>query len=123
MSVTTSKQINRDRFVAALGGSASLTIVGAELEEAAAKTITVAGVTDAAIAAAVATAASQFVDYAANRAALAGKAAQAIAANNTFLALTSPTNAQTLAQVQRLTRENNAIIKILLGDLSDTAGT
>ena len=41
-------------------------------------------------------------------------AAQAIADNNAFLALASPTNPQTLAQVKRLTQECTAIIKRLI---------
>lgn len=51
------------------------------------------------------------------------KARQALAANATFLALPSPTNAQVVAQVQRLTRECTALIKLMLDDLADTAGT
>lgn len=41
------------------------------------------------------------------------QADNAIAANATFLALTSPTNAQTLAQVKALTHQNTRIIKAL----------
>lgn len=37
----------------------------------------------------------------------------AIEANQTFLALPSPNNAQTLAQVKRLTQQNIRIIKVL----------
>jgi len=54
---------------------------------------------------------------------LLNKAKNAIAANNTFLAISSPTQAQTLAQVQLLTRENTAIIKIMANQLADTSGT
>lgn len=54
---------------------------------------------------------------------LRSKASNAIAANNTFLALASPTNAQTLAQVQRLTRENTALIKLVLRQLDNSDGT
>lgn len=53
------------------------------------------------------------------------KARAALTANATFLALASPTNPQVLAQVQRLTRETSAIIRLLIaGDLlNDTSGT
>ncbi len=52
-----------------------------------------------------------------------GKIEQALTINATFLALATPTTAQTAAQVQRLTRENNALIRLLLSQLDDTAGT
>jgi hypothetical protein len=59
----------------------------------------------------------------ANEGALHAKAEQALDANAAFLALATPTNAQVVQQVQRLTRENNALIRLLLGKLDDTAGT
>jgi hypothetical protein len=59
----------------------------------------------------------------ANEEDLRSRAASALAANATFLALASPTNAQTVAQVQRLTRECSALIRLVLGRFEDTAGT
>ncbi len=58
-----------------------------------------------------------------NRDDLHAKARQALAANTTYLALPTPTNAQVVAQVARLTRECSALIKLLLDDLNDTTGT
>lgn len=59
-----------------------------------------------------------------NTATLQQRAAAALAANNTYLAIVSPTAAQTTAQARTLTKECNAIIRMLLGlvqDISDTA--
>lgn len=59
----------------------------------------------------------------ANRNSIRDKAAQAIATNDAFLALGNPNNAQTLTQVQRLTRENTALIRLVIGALDSTDGT
>lgn len=59
----------------------------------------------------------------ANGATLKQRAQTALTANTTFLALASPTNAQTLAQVQLLTKECNGLIRLALGLLDSTAGT
>lgn len=51
------------------------------------------------------------------------KIPQAIAANNAFLALAAPTNAQVVQQVQRMTRQLNALGRLaaqLLDDTSDS---
>ena len=55
-----------------------------------------------------------------NRATLTGRASTALQGNRDFLALASPTNAQTLAQVKLLTRQNTALIRLLLGLLEET---
>lgn len=59
----------------------------------------------------------------ANRDDITAKARQALAANTAFLAIASPTNAQVVAQVNRLTRECSALIRLVLDELADTAGT
>ena len=60
-----------------------------------------------------------------NTATIVSKANAALAANATFLGLASPTNPQVLAQVQLLTREVNALIRLFLsGDaLQDVSNT
>lgn len=56
----------------------------------------------------------------ANRATVQTQAANALANNRTFVALASPTNAQVVAQVKALTRQNNGIIRLLLNQLDGT---
>lgn len=56
----------------------------------------------------------------ANRRTIEQAATDALAANRAFLALASPTNAQTLAQVKALTRQNQALIRIVLNRLDGT---
>lgn len=50
----------------------------------------------------------------ANETTIRDKATAALTDNKTFLALSSPTNAQVVAQVKALTRQNNALIRLLL---------
>lgn len=54
---------------------------------------------------------------------LFAKATTALQTNADFLALPSPSNAQTLAQVKALTRQCTGVIKQVYQLLDDTAGT
>lgn len=58
-----------------------------------------------------------------NRATLVNAATTAVANNQTFLGLASPTAAQQLSQLQALTRQVNALIRLVVNDLQSTAGT
>ncbi len=58
-----------------------------------------------------------------NAAALQAKAANALAGNAAFVALASPSNAQTLAQVKALTRQMDALIRLTLNQLDDISDT
>jgi hypothetical protein len=57
-----------------------------------------------------------------NRRSLNQKAANALKGNQTFQALQSPTNAQVLAQVQALTRQATALIRLVADQLDTTDG-
>lgn len=52
-----------------------------------------------------------------------GRAAAALTANQTYLAIGSPNNAQVVAQVNRLTRECSALIRLLLSQFDSTNDT
>lgn len=54
---------------------------------------------------------------------LLDRARLALDANRTFLDLPTPTAAQTLAQVRRLTRQNNALIRLALRDVGGGTDT
>lgn len=60
---------------------------------------------------------------AANYQTAASRCRQAITGNDTYLALATPTTAQTTTQVSRLTRQCNGLSRMMLamlGDVSDT---
>ena len=59
----------------------------------------------------------------ANAQTLEAKGAAAVASNITFLGIGSPSNAQVLAQVQSLTRQVNALIRLASSLLDSTSGT
>lgn len=56
----------------------------------------------------------------ANRATIQTQLTTALAANRTFLAITTPTTAQNAAQIKALTRQNQGIIRLLLNQLDGT---
>jgi hypothetical protein len=58
-----------------------------------------------------------------NRRTIEDRAAQALTANATYLALGTPTNAQVAAQVRRLTQECSALIRLALNQVDSTDGT
>jgi hypothetical protein len=68
-----------------------------------------------------AVAAGLFVDGA--KRTVAERAQAALTTNATFLAINSPTNAQTLAQVRALTRECSGLIRMALNQFDSTDGT
>lgn len=51
------------------------------------------------------------------------KAQSALATNATFLAIANPTLAQTAAHAKALSRQNNAIIRLITGQTDSLAGT
>lgn len=59
----------------------------------------------------------------ANRETILARASAALTANSAYLALPSPSAAQTTAQVQRLTRECSALIRLMTNALSDASDT
>lgn len=58
-----------------------------------------------------------------NRSTLLSKAQAAIQSNETYLAIASPTSAQAEVQVAALTRQVNALLRLVANELSSTSGT
>ena len=58
-----------------------------------------------------------------NEKTLRDKATTALTANATYLALASPSTAQNTAQIKSLTRQVNAVIRLVNNALDSTAGT
>lgn len=58
-----------------------------------------------------------------NLSALLAKAANALTNNTTYLAIGAPTNAQVVAQVNALTLQVDALIRVVANQLSSQAGT
>lgn len=56
----------------------------------------------------------------ANGAILRQQSASALAGNRTYLAVVTPTSAQTAAQVKALTRQMNTLVRLTLGQLDGT---
>lgn len=59
----------------------------------------------------------------ANSVTVHNRAETGLAVNSAFLAISSPSNAQTLAQVKALTRQVSGLIRLTLGKLDDITGT
>ncbi len=58
-----------------------------------------------------------------NRDDLTSRAALALTTNAAFLAIAAPSNAQNATQIKALTRQVNALIRLVVGRLEETAGT
>jgi hypothetical protein len=112
--------MNQDTFGSLLPPGTTYGWVGPPLESTGAKTIT-ATTDDPTVQAAVDQAAASFVDYAANRATIIGRAQPALNANLAFLAIPNPTAAQASAQITALTRQVNMLIRLAVDDYSLTS--
>lgn len=114
-TVTTTRPVNLGQLAAALGG--------AELTSSTEESATIVTAHDGATTKAqlqAAVDAHVAIDERGNRATLEQRAKAAMAANTAYLARTSPTTAQTTAQVRVLTQECQALIRMALNLLDGT---
>lgn len=112
--VITEKVINPNQLATELQGSpVSVTVYG--LNESTEIVVLDGSLTEAQLQSAID--AHVAIDETGNRTTIEGQALNALQANRDFLALATPTNAQVLAQVKALTRQNNGIIRLALNKL------
>lgn len=108
-STTTIKPINLGQLSAEMGGVP----MTANLHEGVTTINTVDDSVDLAVLEA-AISAHVAIDEQANKLTIEDRARLALTANNNYLSITTPTAAQISAQVKALTRQNNALIRLLL---------
>jgi hypothetical protein len=123
MSVTISERLNGDQLQAHLPAGIAFSAFGGALDSTDEKTIVAEGIDDAALQAAIDAAVAAYVDFVANLTALLQKARNALANNAAFLAIPSPTNAQAVAQVQALSKQMDAVVRVVAGLFDSTSGT
>lgn len=112
-TTTTTKPINLDQLTTELGGAGlSMSDDGSE------RTITTDQVDQATLDSAVT--AHVAIDEQGNENTIRDQALTALQTNRDFLAIASPTNAQTLAEVKALARQANGLIRLALDKFDGT---
>ena len=123
MSIITSHPLNGDQVMAGLPQGSSFNSFGGALDSTEQKELVPVGTDDATLQAAVNAAAQAYVDYNTNTQTLLQKATTALQNNQNYLALSTPTNAQAVAQVSALTRQMDALIRVVTDLATSTSGT